>query len=52
MQISRQIAIRIKYLPKGTVTFETVQAQVHTGIVQKEPSNAKNSEYRAHASRS
>ena len=35
---SRQIAIRIKYLPRGTVTFESVLAEKHLGTVEKEAS--------------
>lgn len=39
---SRQIAIRIKYLPKGTISFETVLPTKLTGSVEKEPSVQKN----------
>lgn len=38
---SRQIAIRIKYLPKGTVSFETVLSQRHCGTIEKEPTTHK-----------
>lgn len=34
---SRQIAIRIKFLPKGTVSFETVLPDRHIGTIEKEP---------------
>lgn len=33
----RQNAIRIKYLPQGTVKFETVSREVLIGVVEKEP---------------
>ena len=34
---TRQIAIRIKTLPKGTVSFETVLPEKLTGTIEKEP---------------
>lgn len=40
---SRLIAIRIKYLPKGTVSFETVLTDRYTGTIEKEPASYKQS---------
>lgn len=40
---NRQIAIRIKYLPKGTVTFESVLPTKYLGNIEKEAASAKNS---------
>lgn len=34
---TRQIAIRIKYLPKGTISFETILPAKLSGSVEKEP---------------
>ena len=34
---TRQIAIRIKRLPKGTVCFESVLPEKYLGTVEKEP---------------
>jgi hypothetical protein len=34
---NRQIAIRIKTLPKGTVSFERVLPEKITGSIEKEP---------------
>jgi cold shock CspA family protein len=38
---SRQIAIRIRTLPKGSVTFESINPEKQVGIVEKEPSTLK-----------
>lgn len=37
---NRQVAIRIKYLPKGTVSFDLVGEKKLTGVVEKEPAKA------------
>ena len=38
---NRQIAIRIKYLPKGTVSFDITSDKKYVGVVEKEPSSHK-----------
>ena len=40
---NRQIAIRIKYLPKGTVTFESILPTKYLGNIEKEAATAKTS---------
>lgn len=37
----RSVAIRISQLPKGTVSFETVNPQKYQGTIEKEPSGGK-----------
>ncbi|XP_013412003.1 cold shock domain-containing protein E1-like [Lingula anatina] len=38
---SRHIAIRIKQLPKGTISFESVSKDKYIGVVEKEPATHK-----------
>ena len=46
---SRQIAVRICYLPKGTISLETVLPDKHIGTVEKLPTATKSpSESRSH----
>lgn len=37
----RRISIRIRYLPKGSVSFETVSEEKFTGVIEKEPATHK-----------
>lgn len=41
---SRQIAVRIKFVPKGTVSFETTLPEKYSGTIEKEPPATKGKE--------